>query len=178
MATGKTTATVQCPECTETITIPVCLTHPHGNGPTMAIDLRPVQDHTNTHVATYSTKLPTTAQQPGRAAERATTRHTMPMATFEGPATVLANGVEYEVEASLSSSTEEVRVPGGGHLRGLTEWRGTLQTRTSDDAWNIYQADQPTLRADGRDGAFICTGTQAESTSIDINGSGPAPFGD
>ncbi|MFB6423676.1 hypothetical protein ACFCXC_18310 [Streptomyces microflavus] len=61
MATGETTATVQCPECNETINIPVRLTHPHGNGPTMAIDLRPVQDHTDTHMATYSTDLPTAA---------------------------------------------------------------------------------------------------------------------
>ncbi|WP_405399183.1 hypothetical protein [Streptomyces microflavus] len=61
MATGETTAVVHCPECKEPITIPVRLTHPQGSGPTMSIDLRPVHDHADTHVATYSTELPTAA---------------------------------------------------------------------------------------------------------------------
>jgi len=58
MASGQTTAAVQCPECSETITFPVHLAYRRGRGPTMAFDLSPVQDHTDTHLATYSTELP------------------------------------------------------------------------------------------------------------------------
>ncbi|WP_143673020.1 hypothetical protein, partial [Streptomyces sp. b94] len=90
------------------------------------------------------------------------------MRTYEGPATVLVDGMEYEVEATLELRTEQVPVPGGGKLRGLSEWRGTLHAQDDGAAWGIYEADQPVIRIDGREGLFISTNTQVGSNEIEI----------
>lgn len=87
------------------------------------------------------------------------------------------NGTEYEVEATLVITTSQVPVRGGGTRRGLSEWHGTLQAQDDGAAWGIYDADQPVLRIDGREGLFISTHTQVGSSEITIQGSGPAPFG-
>lgn len=102
------------------------------------------------------------------------------MDTYDGPATVIAGGEEYEVTASLEITTDHVPVRGGQPLRGLREWHGTLHARDDDAAWNIHQADEPRLRVEGgtREGQFIVTNTQVGENELVIQGSGPAPFGD
>lgn len=105
-------------------------------------------------------------------------RHDGSMATYDGPATVIAGGAEYEVQALLRSTADEVRVPGGGRMRGLTEWGGTLEASDEGAAWNIHQEDMATLRAeDGREGQFIVTNTEIGAATLEIKGSGRPPFG-
>ena len=58
MADGQSTTMIRCPQCSEPVTVPVRLAYQRGANPTMAFDLSPVQDHMDTHVATYSTELP------------------------------------------------------------------------------------------------------------------------
>ncbi|MEU3426605.1 DUF4873 domain-containing protein [Streptomyces gardneri] len=99
------------------------------------------------------------------------------MERYDGPATVTADGADFEVEASLEMTTEMVPVAGGTPLRGLSTWYGTLEVQDDEAAWNIHQADQALLRIDGRDGQFIVTNTQVGTNELTIKGSGPAPFG-
>lgn len=65
-------------------------------------------------------------------------------------------------------------------MKGLTEWHGTLETQDGAAAWNIHQAAQARLHIEGseQEGEFIAISGAAESTSIEIRGSGTVPFGD
>jgi hypothetical protein len=91
------------------------------------------------------------------------------MTTYNGPATVTADGTQYEVTAQLT-------VTPVGHLK---EWYGSLQAQDDAAAWNILNASTAILRvAEGRESAFTATGSSAGSNELDIQGGGPAPFGD
>lgn len=94
--------------------------------------------------------------------------HHDPMTTYTGPATVTVDDTEHEVTAQLA-----ITVSGG-----LQEWHGTLEAETEGTAWLIYQADTATVRTDqDREGAFIAIHYSAGGTVLEIQGSGPAPFG-
>ena len=92
-----------------------------------------------------------------------------PMTTYDGPATVIADGTEYEVTASLTLTDD-------GRLK---EWHGSLDTPSEEAAWNIFEADNTKLRiGQGRQGSFFAVRSEAGATDMDIQGSGPAPFGE
>ncbi|MFD4557596.1 hypothetical protein ACFWP5_25285 [Streptomyces sp. NPDC058469] len=99
------------------------------------------------------------------------------MATYDGPAIVITDGAEYEVEASLVLTVESVPVPGHQPMKGLAEWHGTLQAQSDEAAGNIYEAEQPKLRIDGGEHECLFIATGRGSHSIEIRGSGAAPFG-
>ncbi|MFF3848029.1 DUF4873 domain-containing protein [Streptomyces sp. NPDC002328] len=85
--------------------------------------------------------------------------------SYQGPATVIADGAEVSVKADLQIHQE----PGG-----MTSWDGSLQADPSVDFWD---ADETRLRMpDGREGAFIATRGVVGSSEVEIQGSGPAPF--
>ncbi|MFM9542312.1 DUF4873 domain-containing protein [Streptomyces turgidiscabies] len=91
------------------------------------------------------------------------------MTTYDGPATVIADGAEHEVAAHLAISTD-------GRLK---EWHGTLDTQDDGAAWQIQEARSATLRTtDGREGTFFPVRLEVGSTELEIQGSGHAPFGD
>ncbi|MEU9861318.1 hypothetical protein AB0D99_10600 [Streptomyces sp. NPDC047971] len=99
------------------------------------------------------------------------------MATYEGPATVTADGAEYDVQASLELTTDSVPVPGRAPMQGLPSWHGTLHVTDDEAEWNIFQADEKSIQIDGRVGQFITTNSQVGTGEIVIKGSGTAPFG-
>lgn len=103
--------------------------------------------------------------------------HNGHMDTYMGPGIVTADGTDYEVEADLVMTTELVRVRGGAPIRGLAEWHGTLDAQDEGAAWNIFDADDTSLRIGDRTGKFIATNSHGGSSEIVIKGSGPAPFG-
>ncbi|MFJ7049035.1 DUF4873 domain-containing protein [Streptomyces sp. NPDC101112] len=82
------------------------------------------------------------------------------MTTYDGPATVTADGTEYEVTARLTSTSRE--------------WYGSLDVRDGDAAWTIFNAGDRTLRIGDREASFIAKGG---GTDMDIEGSGRPPFG-
>jgi hypothetical protein len=91
-----------------------------------------------------------------------------PMTTYDGPATVTADGEEYEVTAHLAISTSG----------GMREWLGSLTTLSDGATWNIQEADTTTLRiGQGREGTFTATHAVVGSTQMQIQGSGLPPFG-
>lgn len=92
------------------------------------------------------------------------------MTTYEGPATVIADGTEYHVTAHLTLTSS------GG---GLKEWYGSIEAQDEGAAWNIAESRDAKLRiGDGRDGSFFADGSAAGSTGMTIQGSGQPPFGD
>lgn len=96
--------------------------------------------------------------------EREGTLHRM--TTYQGPAVALIGCDEISVTADLAS-----RVDGG-----LRSWDGSLEADPSVD-W--FDDGPATLRLpDGREGEFIATAGTAGSGNVEIQGSGPAPFGD
>src|SRR4051794_14085962 len=104
------------------------------------------------------------------------------MNTYRGPATVIADGIEHDVDADLVLTVHEVPIPGypGETLTGPSIWKGTLKTLNTEAAWNIYDCEDPRLRVEGdkRQGRFITTRHQTDSNTIEIKGRGKPPFGD
>ncbi|MGW0821822.1 hypothetical protein [Streptomyces sp. NPDC002845] len=82
------------------------------------------------------------------------------MTTYDGPATVIADGTEYEVTAQLTDTSRE--------------WYGSLDVPDGAAAWAIFEADDTKLRIGDRDGDFIAKGGSPDMT---IQGSGRPPFG-
>ncbi|WP_330349585.1 DUF4873 domain-containing protein [Streptomyces sp. NBC_00582] len=82
------------------------------------------------------------------------------MTTYDGPATVIADGTEYEVTAQLTSTSRE--------------WYGSLEVPDGTAASAIFEADNTKLRIGARDADFL---SQDGSTDMDIQGSGRPPFG-
>ncbi|MCL6733303.1 DUF4873 domain-containing protein [Streptomyces neyagawaensis] len=82
------------------------------------------------------------------------------MTTYDGPATVTADGAEYEVTARLTSTSRE--------------WYGSLDVADGAAAWAIFDADDTTLRIGDREASFVAKGG---GTDMDIQGSGRPPFG-
>jgi hypothetical protein len=62
MASGQTTGTVQCPECSEPVTFPVTAQHRSRTEMTVHVDLDPVREHVASHRAPLTTELPPTAR--------------------------------------------------------------------------------------------------------------------
>ncbi|MFF7361266.1 hypothetical protein [Streptomyces sp. NPDC008125] len=88
------------------------------------------------------------------------------MTTYQGPAVAFIGCDEIPVTADLA-----VQVG-----RGLRSWAGSLEADPSVD-W--YDDGPATLRLpDGREGEFVATSGDAGSGSVEIRGSGPAPFGE
>lgn len=83
------------------------------------------------------------------------------MTTYDGPATVIADGAEYEVTAKLST------IPG-------REWYGSLDVPDGDAAWAIFNTSDRTLRIGDREASFVAKGA---GTDMVITGSGRPPFG-
>lgn len=82
------------------------------------------------------------------------------MTTYDGPATVIADGAEYKVTAQLISASRE--------------WYGSLVVPDGEAAWAIFEADDTKLRIGDRYADFIA---KDGSTDMDIQGSGRPPFG-
>lgn len=88
------------------------------------------------------------------------------MTTYQGPAVALIGCDEIPVTADLATHVDG----------GLQSWDGSLKADPSVD-W--FDDGPATLRLpDGREGEFIATSGTVGSGSVEIQGSGPAPFGD
>lgn len=85
--------------------------------------------------------------------------------SYQGSATVVADGAEFPVEADLQLHREP---------NGWKSWDGSLQADPSADFWD---ADETRLRMpDGKEGKCFATRSVAGSGEWEIQGSGPAPF--
>lgn len=82
------------------------------------------------------------------------------MTTYDGPATVIADGTEHEVTAQLTSTSRE--------------WYGSLTVADGTAASAIFGADDTRLRIGSRDADFLANDG---NTDMDIKGSGRPPFG-
>jgi hypothetical protein len=66
MASGDTTATVQCPECKEPVTFSVRLRHRSNTEVAVSVDLAPVHDHIASHQPQVTTEPPVTVRLDNR----------------------------------------------------------------------------------------------------------------
>lgn len=88
------------------------------------------------------------------------------MTTYQGPAVALIGCDEVPVTADLAIHVN----------RGLRSWGGSLE---ADPAVDWFDDGPATLRLPGRrEGEFIAVSGEAGSGNVQIQGSGPAPFGD
>lgn len=176
MASGNTTGTVQCPECTQPLTFPVRLSHRTNTEVAVSADLTPVHEHIAGHQTQFANEPPATVRLDNSKARYVPSHpltpimgNDQPMTTYDGPATATADGTEHDVTARLTISTD-------GHLK---EWRGSIVAETHDAAAAIHEASTTTLRTHTpREGVIIVVGWTAGSTELIVQGSGPAPFGD
>jgi len=90
------------------------------------------------------------------------------MTTYEGSATVIADGAEHQVAAQLAIATDD----------STKEWSGTVVAHDEAAAWAIYNCNDTKLRTDSREGEFIAVAFNADTAELRVQGSGPAPFGD
>ncbi len=82
---------------------------------------------------------------------------------------MLVGGREHHANAALSIHTQS----------GLKSWDGTLESDPSIDWFDAPDADEARLRMpDGREGHFLATAGSFGSGQVEIQGSGPAPFGE
>ncbi|SCD44132.1 protein of unknown function [Streptomyces sp. Termitarium-T10T-6] len=89
--------------------------------------------------------------------------------SYQGPVVVLMGGREHYANADLSIHIES----------GLKSWDGTLESDPSLDWFDAADGDEARLRMpDGREGQFFATAGSLGSGQVEIQGSGPAPFGD
>ncbi|WP_157536077.1 DUF4873 domain-containing protein [Kitasatospora mediocidica] len=95
----------------------------------------------------------------------------MGTSSYEGPAMVLAGGLEIRVHAELTAETPR---------HGQTGWRGTLQAEEAgEDFESMHESHSGRLRLyDGREGAFTVTRAVQGfgRTTLRITGSGSIPF--
>ncbi|MFD9047668.1 DUF4873 domain-containing protein [Streptomyces zaomyceticus] len=90
------------------------------------------------------------------------------MTTYEGPATVVADGNEFPVDADLTLTSGP----------GLREWYGNLATSDEEATWRIQEASTTTIQInDGPAASFIATAARLGGTEVRIQGSGAPPFG-
>lgn len=98
------------------------------------------------------------------------------MDTFEGEATVVADGTEYPSQAKLWRRTEHVRSQsfgGPSSSQGFTSWGGTI--KVEGDAFAVQQAEDLQLSI-VRASSFTITDGNLNTGVLRINGSGDAPF--
>ncbi|MFD4258257.1 hypothetical protein ACFWR9_11650 [Streptomyces sp. NPDC058534] len=90
------------------------------------------------------------------------------MAIYNCPATIIADGNEISVEASLGSS----------HDGTFRSWEGSVEaTEDGEDFYDVMISDDVKIRMpDGREGVVVPTYTSVGSGRLDVTGSGPAPF--
>lgn len=94
------------------------------------------------------------------------------MGNYTGQAIAIINGKQYDVTVNLQSDTTSA----------IQSWRGTLDANEGE-AWEIYNADEGTLRLPGgREGRFLGTNytvgmsSASSASSMTIVGNGEAPF--
>lgn len=89
--------------------------------------------------------------------------------TYQGPAIVIVDGVEHHAEADLQIHVEPT----------LKSWAGTLDADPAIDWFSSPTAREAVIRMpDGREGRFLTTAGTLGSGHVEIQGTGPAPFGD
>lgn len=89
---------------------------------------------------------------------------------YEGYAVLVADGLEFDVAASLSTQ---------GGSSGLRSWDGQVQAGREGAGWEVFNAGSATLRMpDGREGSIIVTYVDPISGagSMLVQGSGAPPF--
>ncbi|MDD9375161.1 hypothetical protein M8Z33_00450 [Streptomyces sp. ZAF1911] len=105
------------------------------------------------------------------------------MGSYDGRATVITNGSEYEVHADLwcrpappqIARSFAVSSPVGG---GGIDWGGTLHASGEADAFAMHDASSLTLRLDdGAEASFTFQkGGDLGAGTLPIRGSGTVPF--
>ncbi|MFG2635393.1 hypothetical protein ACGFX8_16040 [Streptomyces sp. NPDC048362] len=99
------------------------------------------------------------------------------MDTYDGAATVVADGNEYACHAMLRRRTERIRSrPFGGPSisSGRTSWDGTLTL--GGDAYAVYAAEDLQLRISRTSSFTIGEGGDLGSGTLRIKGNNAAPF--
>ncbi|WP_189146830.1 DUF4873 domain-containing protein [Streptomyces lacrimifluminis] len=101
------------------------------------------------------------------------------MRTYQGRATVIVEGAEYEVDADLWSESGHVRVAAMGDVssvKGLASWGGTLDANHEEACWNILNGGVMRLQLrDGGEGEFLASGGTLGGP-VRITGNGEPPF--
>ncbi|MEU6349691.1 hypothetical protein ABZ896_10230 [Streptomyces sp. NPDC047072] len=103
------------------------------------------------------------------------------MDPYVGPATVIIDGDEHEVAASLWPIRTRHPTPARRGRRrsakGGVKWDGLLAPATEAAAWAIRRALDPELKLpNGRRGSFTVCTKVAELIPIEIRGNGAQPF--
>ncbi|HCA86977.1 MAG TPA: hypothetical protein DEQ61_16710 [Streptomyces sp.] len=94
--------------------------------------------------------------------------------TYRGAAVVLVDGAEHSAEVDLSIHVER---NGNGGVT-LKSWGGHLESSPAIDWFDSPPAGEAVIRMpDGREGRFLATAGAIGSGRVEIQGSGPAPFG-
>ncbi|MFI6662506.1 DUF4873 domain-containing protein [Streptomyces sp. NPDC050523] len=101
------------------------------------------------------------------------------MGTYVGRATVSVGDDEHDVDASLRSHTQRMRVRSFGGTStadGRTSWGGTLDPDDDDAAAAIMSADELPIRLwDAGQGKFVAV-RRTVGGRIEIRGNGTPPF--
>ncbi|MFE2112035.1 hypothetical protein ACFXAY_01395 [Streptomyces microflavus] len=63
------------------------------------------------------------------------------------------------------------------HDDGLKEWGGSMQAQDEAPPWAIFNDDHIKLRIGDSEGAFVPSTVDLDTAGLEIQGSGPAPFG-
>jgi hypothetical protein len=94
--------------------------------------------------------------------------------TYQGPAVVIFDGVEYPAEVDFEISVER---NGGVVVR--KSWDGYVDSDPTI-GWFSSPTAQPAIvrMPDGREGRFHAGAGTLGSGRVEIRGTGPAPFGD
>lgn len=94
--------------------------------------------------------------------------------TYRGPAVVILGGAEHHAEVDLAIRREQ-----DAHRITLRSWDGTIDASPAIDWFSSPTAGEAILRMpDGREGRFLATAGTLGSGQVEIQGTGPAPFGD
>jgi hypothetical protein len=93
--------------------------------------------------------------------------------TYQGPAVVLIDGAEYPAEVDLEISVER-----NDYAVVRKSWDGTVDSDPAIGWFSSPTAREAKLRMpDGREGRFLATAGTLGSGRVEIQGTGPAPFG-
>lgn len=103
------------------------------------------------------------------------------MGSYQGRATLVADGVDHPGHASLRSSRDRVpttHFATTGTVDGLTGWSGRFRV-DEGDGWAFHIAETLVLRIirDGQVRESACIADPTMDDTVSLTGSGPVPFG-
>jgi hypothetical protein len=94
--------------------------------------------------------------------------------TYQGPAVVLFDGAEYPAEVDF-----EITIERNNHIDVRKSWDGYIDSDPAIGWFDSSTGGEAAVRMpDGREGRVIATAGSLGSGRVEVQGTGPAPFGE